>query len=828
MPKAIQNPPKKAATAPLLAAKNDLHCLDTGVWLRKDNKARESISYTDGDASENAVYAAIEAASDRSVDSLELNRDWDKWALQYHLGGKRANIYRGLNLSKVKTVLEVGCGCGAITRFLGEQGFAVDAIEGTLRRAQIARLRTADLPNVQVVSSNYHQLTLPKQAYDLIVFTGVLEYSGAYSDEGLSPEAQLAQTLQSAQQALSKQGAIVIAIENRTGFKYVMGASEDHLNVPYIGLLDYQEPATGAISRGIRTWSKREWSEMLNEQGLTTHSFSYPFPDYKLPEAVLSEHFLQNTRYPAQVLNGIESREYYKAWRPPTPEAIFWKTAADTGSLGEYANSFLITIANQPKRVKELVNFDFVRFASSSRKAKHRYQIRKAANSEQVQRIAQQPRLQVDEPQTMSVVCSAKLKVEPYIDGCMLLQTWFDQLNVQASYAQLAQLMRSYYSWLQARFSDDKHPDLLVDALPQNIVVTPDGQWHLIDQEWQAADEIDADLVFFRAMLNFGLAARDKLLFLGLENAQHGGNNAPDAPLALILNLNDFIHWAFEVIGRPLEAARLNGFVQWEQAMQQEVVQPEQQLDLLHVLHEPMVEHSSHNWLLGLHPIEVQVFWTQLETHWHNDHSVLATYQSEQSGGKSILSARAQLPKMIIDHRYVRVDPAKNRLMYHAGWLDFDSLMVQAVLPDNSLQHVYALRGVDELVSATKFEHIEVSAEGWLSFRADDPKIYIDFAQIDWPEDAQGAVLTVNVNAPLVQDYPKVHHALVGANTLLGQRIHDRHAMLEIQSDKIAQTAEQLKALQDEVQALQQQRDTLDSTPSKSPSAWEKVKKRFV
>ncbi|MCK5886125.1 MAG: class I SAM-dependent methyltransferase, partial [Alcanivorax sp.] len=361
-------------TKPILVDQNELTLLDSGIWTKADAAQRAFIDYTDGDSTEARVRARVEAAADRTVFSDELDRAWEDWALEYHLGSRRSNIYRGLNLKGVKTVLEVGCGCGAITRYLGEQGFKVDAIEGTPNRAEIARLRTSDLENVQIVCSNYHELVLPEASYDLVVFTGVLEYSGAYAPEGVSPEAQLKLTLQYAQAALSPEGQILIAIENRTGFKYLAGAREDHLNVPNIGLYGYREPQSKPITRGIRTWTRGEWRSMLDELDFAALEFCYPFPDYKVPDAILSEHFLNTTRYPDQVLGGIHSRDYAGLWESGLPEALFWRTAAQTGTLNEYANSFLIVVSNAPDQISQTIDFDFVRFASVSRKLAYRLQ----------------------------------------------------------------------------------------------------------------------------------------------------------------------------------------------------------------------------------------------------------------------------------------------------------------------------------------------------------------------------------------------------------------------------------------------------------------------
>ena len=58
---------------------------------------------------------------------------------------------RPLELHSGDKVLELGCGCGAITRFLGEIGANVVAVEGSLARARVAAERCRELTNVRVV-----------------------------------------------------------------------------------------------------------------------------------------------------------------------------------------------------------------------------------------------------------------------------------------------------------------------------------------------------------------------------------------------------------------------------------------------------------------------------------------------------------------------------------------------------------------------------------------------------------------------------------------------------------------------------------------------------
>ena len=59
-------------------------------------------------------------------------------------------------------VLEIGAGCGAITRYLGECGGNILALEGTPRRAAIASARTRGLDNVTVLSEKFESFKTNK------------------------------------------------------------------------------------------------------------------------------------------------------------------------------------------------------------------------------------------------------------------------------------------------------------------------------------------------------------------------------------------------------------------------------------------------------------------------------------------------------------------------------------------------------------------------------------------------------------------------------------------------------------------------------------------
>ena len=267
------------------------------------------INYSDGDETELRIASIIEQATDITVLSTELRQHCTDWPLLYHLSGTRANILRPFVASLTGDILEVGAGCGAITRYLGECGANVLALEGSPRRASIARSRTRDLDNVTVLSEKFDQFQCDHQ-FDVITLIGVLEYANLFTS-GENPHLAM---LERVRALLKPDGKLIIAIENQLGLKYFAGAPEDHLGQPMYGIEGrYRKDQP-------QTFGRQVLSNMLKQAGFSNAEFLAPFPDYKLPVSIVTEEGLRIKTLTQQHLLG-KARD---ATRNCLPTATFY------------------------------------------------------------------------------------------------------------------------------------------------------------------------------------------------------------------------------------------------------------------------------------------------------------------------------------------------------------------------------------------------------------------------------------------------------------------------------------------------------------------------
>jgi len=177
------------------------------LWRRR---GEVEFLYTDGDAVEERVFEIVSSAQDLSVLSEELAAQIAGWPLRYHLSASRSNLLRPLAELLRGESLELGAGCGALTRFLGELGGNVFAVEGSRKRARIAAERGRDLPNVRVICDRIQDLRIGR-TFDAVTLIGVLEYARVYGD---GPNG-VHDLLEQCRRFLKPDGCLILAIENQ-------------------------------------------------------------------------------------------------------------------------------------------------------------------------------------------------------------------------------------------------------------------------------------------------------------------------------------------------------------------------------------------------------------------------------------------------------------------------------------------------------------------------------------------------------------------------------------------------------------------------------------
>ena len=280
--------------------------------------------YSDGPVEDKLLEIA---RNNREEDLNRVIAEEKDWAVMYHFSEIRQNIISWLPISKYDHVLEIGAGCGAISGALCEMAGSVTSIELSKKRSQINAYRNRDKQNLRIVVGNFLDIEPHlRDNYDYITLIGVFEYAEAY----MGDDKPYQKMLDCAYRHLAPGGKLVIAIENKLGLKYFAGCSEDHLGTQFAGIEGYPDYT------GVRTFSRKELKDMLDETGKFKTAFYYPYPDYKFPMTIYSDRFLPlKGELRESFLN--YDRERLLLFREP----LAYDSVIDAGLYPEFANSFL-------------------------------------------------------------------------------------------------------------------------------------------------------------------------------------------------------------------------------------------------------------------------------------------------------------------------------------------------------------------------------------------------------------------------------------------------------------------------------------------------------
>ena len=471
------------------------------VWGRP---GYAGIAYSDGDEIETRIAAIIAEAADISVFSRELVDGCTDWPSVYHLSSSRVNILRPCRgLIEGADVLEIGAGCGAITRYLGECGAQVLALEGSPRRAAIARSRIRDLANVTVLADRFDQFSC-NHRFEVVTLIGVLEYAAVFSG-GDDPMATM---LERVRGFLKPDGKLIIAIENQLGMKYFAGAAEDHLGIPMYGIEGRYR------AKEPQTFGRRQLGKILDRAGFGNQAFMAPFPDYKLPVSIVTEQGLSCEGFDAGAFAWQSARRDLQLPSNPVfaPE-LAWPVVAANGLTLDLANSFLIVAATEGDRLVDPAILAY-HYSTWGRLACYCKETIFATNDDGGIEIryfplgqgaginAEGSLLSFNLPATAKYVAGRSLSLD------LLEIVTRDGWRIEEVGEFLRRYLRIVESFvasatapLTIESAETVLPGNCFDLVPQNIFITPENEWRVIDQEWVLKDTIPAGWLLFRSLL---------------------------------------------------------------------------------------------------------------------------------------------------------------------------------------------------------------------------------------------------------------------------------------------------------------------------------------
>lgn len=458
--------------------------------------SNREIRYSDGEAAERDMLSALRSTADVSLESEELMGKVKDISSYYYFGIGRSAILRCLDLPAESRVLELGAGCGAITRYLGETFASVDAVDASPIRAEIARERCRDLDNVSVLCRNLRNESFDSN-YDIVVIIGVLEYAPVFIYPGEAPRDACSRFLKLARSAINDNGKLVLAIENRIGLDYWAGAPENHTGKPYDGVHDY--PNAGSPV----TFTRTELQELLTDAGFTHTAFNYCFPDYHYASTILSstgaerEYYLHN--WVGFSLDSPRTTKRHTFNRP-----LATKTLGESGLLREFANSFLVVAGRHPVPDANWV----VRKYSMKRQRLFRIVTTLFAHPEPFVRKSPLHASPWESRDTESDCVRLRTEDAGWKPG-NLLSFEIEQAALRKDFPDyLSSLIDRYRGELESHYGtgerDAENYPLLstgsLDAVFANIIQDEDGRWHFVDEEWQTRTEIPIDFMLYRCI----------------------------------------------------------------------------------------------------------------------------------------------------------------------------------------------------------------------------------------------------------------------------------------------------------------------------------------
>ena len=722
----------------VIIERNALKKDPSNVWMKSQ---RDINTLRDDGLPYEKIREILKNTKDLSSSGIEIQRKYPQGDYEYEtlLSPKRANLLRFFNLKGVGLSLEIGCQCGALTRYLAETGTPIDAIEASYEKASLSRLRCKDLDNVEIIHSNYADIHLPENTYDAIYLVGVV-------DEALNffPKAQNAfdatvTLVKKAAGALKNEGVLVIAADNRQGLKYWLGASEKQHKRPYEGLYGYP-------GKGLKTFNRKEWISILNQIGICNYRILYPFPDFLFPKVILSENFILKDPHAFSLLYRVESKDYFKTRPLPAIEYFIWRNLHKSGQLVEYANSFLMVACNSEKKIEEFIENDFVFFSDSGRRPGFRSITKKPKGHDIVIKASLSNQADVSNKKQG---VNQSFTQKPYYRGRLLSDRWLDAVYECLDTREFEKWLKQYRDFVFKYLKQSESSKNTVDILPFNIIIDEKGGFHVIDDEWIWEETLTPEFILFRALMWF--AKNNEKAFGAL------------CKIKGINTIKEFIEYGFRVLSLD-NALKIDAFSEQEEKLQTAINFQKSLKSIKRMVEEPIAFKES---AFQLTPFSSQLFWAGIKKDFSENKSVYVFGYTGRDRQHLVFPFNIHGETL----RWMKLKPVNQK-----GYFTLYSLCLKHI--NNRETRVLSLSSPDQIAAYATLENVNFNqgpfGQTYLSLNQ-EPYFIFEINEKEFQQKLEGFFqLEIEIDWPKTKEYYLFKDALEKASSIYTQ-LQEKH-----------------------------------------------------
>lgn len=248
--------------------------------------------------------------------------------------------------------LDIGAGWGQTCRPLAARRpvVALEPVAERLAFIRAAARQDGVSHNLCYLGADYFDIHFETK-FSTICAIGVFEWVGAFQHH-CDPQERQTGFLRKVRTDLAPGGSLILGIENRLGLKYLLGCPDDHIGVPHLACLPaplarQRRQESGGQALQSFTYSLAELGQMLRTAGFTRIEFFGAYPDYKLPEKIVSladdgralSSWLASTPLPAEH-NGYDGSPLAPSFQEIL--AAQYRTLAAAGIAHHFVPSFFV------------------------------------------------------------------------------------------------------------------------------------------------------------------------------------------------------------------------------------------------------------------------------------------------------------------------------------------------------------------------------------------------------------------------------------------------------------------------------------------------------